>query len=501
MTEGLDPRTPVLVGVGTCADDVDAIELMVRAARGAGRDAGASSLLGRLDRISITKGTWSHANPSRTVGHAVGAPEATTVLVELGIPQQAVIDETCAALLDGTADVALVAGGESKAHDARRLRASTQADAAGIATVFRSDLDEDEEPPDIHRQPEGDLVDPAEIAAGLWAPIDQYPLIENALGAAEGCAPDVLRGEIASLYERFNVVARTNPEAAFPAPMTAAELAEFSPANRPLSFPYAKWHATQWTVDQAAALLFCTIEVAEASGIPRDRLVFPLVGLSSSHALPLTQRRDLHRWPAMAVLGRAAENRLGHPVVECNHHELYSCFPVAVRVQQRELGLPLDGTPTVTGGMSFAGGPFNNYVFQSTAAMARRLRREGGRGLVTSVSGLLTKPGLAVWSATSDGGPPLFADLGDEVAATTPSVEEVRLEHEGAATVVSYTVTHEVQEPKELILIVETDDGARVIGRSDDPSLVEQAMRQGLVGERFIGRWPSPIVHDRPGGT
>ena len=54
--------------------------------------------------------------------------------------------------------------------------------------------------------------------------------------------------------------------------------------------------------------------------------------------------------------------------------ELYSCFPSAVRVQQRALGLPLDGTPTVTGGMAFAGGPFNNFVLQSMAAVVPLLR-------------------------------------------------------------------------------------------------------------------------------
>ena len=52
--------------------------------------------------------------------------------------------------------------------------------------------------------------------------------------------------------------------------------------------------------------------------------------------------------------------------------------------------------------MSFAGGPFNNFVLQSTAAMIAELRNEpAARGLVTTVSGMLSKPGLAIWSATA----------------------------------------------------------------------------------------------------
>ncbi len=109
----------------------------------------------------------------------------------------------------------------------------------------------------------------------------------------------------------------------------------------------------------------------------------------------------------MEVLGRAAAARIGRPVAEVDRLELYSCFPAAVRVQQRALGLDPVGTPTVTGGMAFAGGPFNNFVLQSTAAMAHVLRDEpGALGAVTTVSGLLTKPGIGVWSATPDGRPP-----------------------------------------------------------------------------------------------
>jgi len=56
--------------------------------------------------------------------------------------------------------------------------------------------------------------------------------------------------------------------------------------------------------------------------------------------VPVSQRRDLHRWPAMEVLGRAAEAHLGHALAEIELAEVYSCFPAAVRVQQRALRLP-----------------------------------------------------------------------------------------------------------------------------------------------------------------
>ena len=72
----------------------------------------------------------------------------------------------------------------------------------------------------------------------------------------------------------------------------------------------------------------------------------------------------------MGVLGRAAARHIGRPLHEVPLAEVYSCFPAAVRVQQRELGLDPAGTPTLTGGMAFAGGPFNHYVLQSLRCSA-----------------------------------------------------------------------------------------------------------------------------------
>ena len=183
----------------------------------------------------------------------------------------------------------------------------------------------------------------------------------------------------------------------------------------------------------------------------------------------------------MRVLGDAAADRIGHPLAECDHVELYSCFPLAVRVQQRELGLPTDGTPTITGGMTFAGGPFNSFVLQATAAMARRLREEPGRGLVTTVSGMLTKPGLAVWATEPDDDPPLIRDYADEARAATATVDAVS-SFDVTATVAAYTITYEGLDPKELVAIVDTADGTRAIVKRSDPELLARATTDELVG-------------------
>ncbi len=283
-------------------------------------------------------------------------------------------------------------------------------------------------------------------------------------------------------------MAQANPFAAFPAPRDADEIARPGPANRPLAFPYNLWHSSQWTVNQSSALLICSAARAADAGVPPDRWLFPHVALHCSSAVTLTARRHLQAWPAMAVLGRAAATHLGRPLHDLGLAELYSCFPVAVRVQQRELGLPTAGTPTLTGGMAFAGGPFNHFVLLSTVAMGRRLRDDAGElGLVTTVSGMLSKPGLAVWGATppaADGRPADLASEADAATETQP-VAEVPPADPVRATVVSFTVTYggaDRLEPERTVIVADLPDGVRTAATCEDASTARAALAEGLVG-------------------
>jgi acetyl-CoA C-acetyltransferase len=183
----------------------------------------------------------------------------------------------------------------------------------------------------------------------------------------------------------------------------------------------------------------------------------------------------------MAVLGRAARDHLGRGLDTLQHVELYSCFPAAVRVQQRELHLPERSTPTITGGMTFAGGPLNNFTYQATVAMAERLREDPGSvGLVSTVSGLLTKPGLAVWSTEAPGRPVLIADLAAQAAAATAAVETVA-DYHGPARVATYTVTYAGLNPQTVVVIADTPNRRRCVAVSNDVRLAEQATRDELI--------------------
>ena len=130
-----------------------------------------------------------------------------------------------------------------------------------------------------------------------------------------------------------------------------------------LAAPYTKWHCSQWNVDQAAAFVLCSTEAADRAGVPAERRVHPLAAVESNHMLAISRRAQLHRAPAARLAAERIADLTGIDVAACDVVDLYSCFPSAVRIQARELGLPLDddGRPlSVGGGMTFGGGPLAN---------------------------------------------------------------------------------------------------------------------------------------------
>lgn len=498
MTDAAHPaRRPVLVGVGTVHDrDPDLpgtpepADLMVLAARRAvadavGHGAATSAVRARLvdavGSVAVPVGNWDYPDPARLVADALGAVGASTIRVEVGVSQQTPLRVAAEDIRAGRIDAALVVGAEAHATRTRILRAGGQPVETTQPGVE----------PDQRWSPTGEFMAQPEIDAGIWEPVEQYALIESALAAARGWDQDRQLDHVADLWARFNAVARTQPDAAFPEPREAAWLRAPGPGNRLLAHPYAKWHSTQWGVDQGAALLLCSTGLADELGVAPDRWVRPRVLVESSHAVSLTRRDRMDRWPAMHVLGAAAQDHLGAPLGDVPVVELYSCFPSAVQVQQRELGLGEDRTPTITGGMAFAGGPFNNFSYQAHAAVVRRLRSgPDATGLVTTVSGLLTKPALAVWSTdadSDDGGDEgraedLFADLADGARAAT-ATREVTADATGPARVAAATATSTTRGSADRVVVVaDLPDGRRWVGTSSDATLVRRVLDGASVG-------------------
>jgi acetyl-CoA C-acetyltransferase len=236
-------------------------------------------------------------------------------------------------------------------------------------------------------------------------------------------------------------------------------------------------------VDQSAALVLCSVEAARRLGVPEDRWVFPLAGTDAHDTPFVSNRENLHSSPAIRVAGRRVLELAGLGLDDVRHVDLYSCFPSAVQIGATELGLSHDRQLTVTGGLTFAGGPWNDYVTHSIATMAGVVRADPGSiGLCSANGGYTTKHAIGLYSTTPPSDGFRWEDVQDEVdAITTP--RDFAEEHEGPVTIESYTVMHERDgSMQQAIVPCLTDDGRRTWAISTDADLMKAMTTDDLVG-------------------
>lgn len=481
----IDERTPAVVGVGLVAQRIESsleatepIDLMIRASRAAGADAGQPSLLADLDRVYVPIGRWRYRDPGGLIAGAVGAKRATTVSALVGVSQQTVIADACSRIAAGEIETALVVGGEA---GYRLLRSRIE------GTELRDR--ESPDPSDVVWKPEKDIVPAFEREAGLGNDaVGYYAVLESAYRVSRGISRDERKREVAAQYHALSRVAAANPDGWDEEVVSLEAILE----GRPLADPYGKFHVANWSVDQASALLITSAAAAKRAGVPASKLVFPQSSAEANYMVNITARAELERCPGAEVAARAALGAAQCRAADLDWVELYSCFPIAMDLYADALGLAPDAARSFTGGMPFAGGPFNNFVLHATAQLAKRLReRPGARGLVSTVSGILTKQGFAVWGTEPN--PEGFGalDVTDETRrgfAERPVVSDYR----GAGRIAGYTVMHDRKGPRTGVAVVDTDDSRRTVAGNDDPGLTAAMMAEEWVGRRVevdAGRW------------
>lgn len=474
----LDPRTPVLVGVAQAVhrDGVDgaveAVEMMTDVVCLAFADAGAPGLGSATTGLWVVNGAWRYPDPGRIVADRLGASQAHTGRsTDGGNSPQALVNQAALRLQRGDHDVVVIVGAET-IHSRRRARSA----GVKVPTTAQPAIE-----PDEIVGAELAMNADHEVAAGLGAPVHFYPLFESALRASRGETLDQHRDRIARLWERFNAVAVENPFAWRRDPLNWRDIRQATPENRMVGFPYTKAMNSNWDLDQAAALVLTTVERASAAGVASDRWVFPLAGTDAADTAQVSNRYELHRSPAIRHAGRRVLALGGVGVDDLAHVDLYSCFPSAVQVAAHELGLGLDRELTVTGGLTFAGGPLNNYVSHSIATMVQRLRHDsGGVGLCTANGGYLTKHAMGLYSAD----PPPDGFRYDDVQPTVDAepTRRAAVDHVGSGTIEAYTVMHDHDGPTVALTAVRTAEGERAWGRSDDPALMEAMCETEHVG-------------------
>lgn len=483
MAGSFDPRTPVLIGTGQFSNRVDRgaeplepVALMAEALRLAEADSGATGVLAGADSIRvINQLSWRYRNPGLAAAALIGAPVRESQYTVMGGNYvQTLVNRTALDILEGRNDLVLLTGGE-----AWRTRGAAKKEQRDLGWTEQPE----DTPPPVQVGGDEDLIGPAELARAIFLPTQVYPMFDIALRAAEGMSVDEHRRTVAALWSDFSEVAAENPNAWIQRRFSTDELMTATPDNRMIGFPYTKLLNSNNNVEQGAALILCSAERATSLGVPRDRWVFVHAGADAHDHWFVSNRGDLHSSPAIRTAGAAALDLAGIGVDDLAFVDLYSCFPAAVRVAARELGLGSDRRLTVTGGMSFAGGPWNNYTMHGIATMSGILREHPGeRGLCTANGGYLTKHAFGVYATE----PPVagafrWSDTQDEVDALPG--RDVALEHDGPVTVEAYTVLHDRDgSPERAIAAVLLPDGRRAWGASTEPDEMAALLTSEGVG-------------------
>ncbi|MFC8529890.1 acetyl-CoA acetyltransferase [Nocardia sp. NPDC057227] len=478
----LDPRTPVLVGTGQYTEREggrEPIDLLADAARAAAADAGTPGLLAAVRAVRVVGLlSWRYRDPGALLADRLGAQGCSTGYTgNGGNSPQTLVNRAAAQIAAGELDVALIGGAESW-RTRMKLRGN------GIRPEWTV---QDESVPKAELVvPEVAMAAESERRIGLDRPAYVYPLFEQALRIAAGTSIAEHREHIGALWSDFSAVAAANPHAWTRRAHSADEIVTATPGNRWIAAPYTKLMNSNNMVDQAAALLLCSVETAERFGVPRDRWIFPHAGTDARDTDAVAARGALHRSPAIRIAGARALALAGAGLDEIAHVDLYSCFPSAVQVAAAELGLPLRDPArplTVTGGLTFAGGPWNNYSTHAIAAMATVLRRAPGElGLVTANGGYLTKHAIGVYGTEPPAAGFRYEDVQAEV--DREPVTAVLDSYAGHAEIESWTVVHDrAGAPETAFVAARVPGGARILARSTDSGTLHGAATDDIAGK------------------
>jgi acetyl-CoA C-acetyltransferase len=486
----VDPRTPVIVGVGQFTERIDdpdyrgmsAVDLATAAVRAALTDTGAD-VTGVAQAIEVFAGLrqfeictpfsdpplGASDNYVRSVARRVGADPARAVLEPIGgNGPQKLVTEFAGAIAAGDVEVALVLGSEP-----------------GSTAKYYADRDEK---PDFTEHVGGQLEDRgygfehymSEYTAkhGLTGAPVQYGLLDNARRSRLGLGVADYRTRMAELFSPFSRVAAKNPFASSPVERSVAEIVTVTDDNRMICDPYPRLLVARDTVNQGAAALLMSVAAARRLGVPEAKWVY-LRGHADQTEQDLLDRVELGVSISAKQAVAEALRVAGVGVADVATFDLYSCFPFPVFAVCDEFGLAADDPRglTLTGGLPYFGGPGNSYSLHGLAETVAEMRSKPGEfGLIGANGGVMSKYSVGVYSTEpADWAQNRSTTLQADIAAL-PRVAVTR-NADGAGVVETYSVRYD-WPVRTGIIIGRLDDGSRFLAIAEDEDLVA-AMTDG----------------------
>ncbi|MCG8440213.1 MAG: acetyl-CoA acetyltransferase [Caulobacterales bacterium] len=462
-------RTPVIFAIGEAIDrpaDLEAakepVDLMAEALRTAEADSGAR-WLDRLDSLRVIGvASWRYKDPAGLVCDRLSIDPARKIKAGMGGEKPIrLIHEAALAIQRGESQATAIVGGEAQ-NAARKAR------RAEVRLPWTPRASREEAWGDLEDTTLGVRAQAAKL--GVKSPVHIYPMFENAYQAKHGQAPTEGIRHSALIWAEYARASADNPYAWSRTARDVKDIAMISPDNRMISFPYPKLMVANDSVNQAAAVIVASLAFAREAGAREDDLIYLHGGASAREADDFLSRDRYDRCPALeAVLEEACRQAGGANAFDLL--ELYSCFPIVPKMALDVLfaqGLSLTAQPSVTGGLTFFGGPLNNYMTHAVCAMTRKLRADAGEiGLLYGQGGAMTKHHALIVSRRpfSEALPESYsvqprAEAKRDLAPATPD------RYEGAASIESYSADYGADgEPGHADVIARTPNKERILAQ------------------------------------
>jgi len=451
----------------------EALFLMDQAVKEALSDSGNKSIKDHIDEIRIPKGFWRYRDPGKWIAKNNDFKTIpTTYVTKIGVLQQNLINEACLKIENGEINASIILGGEARYKQLRSVIEKKE--------YFETKLDEN---PDFYIKAKEDLYGDDELEELGAMAVGYYATMETAIRKNDDEKIEEHQNNIASMYEEFSKVASNNEDAWLDHPYSKKEILETSKKNKMLAYPYNKLHCTSWNVNQSAALIICSEELANKLEIDNKKRVYPISSSENNHMIAIQQRPKLYESLGMIYAAKSINRMMEQLDIRLDAYDLYSCFPAAVKMFSKSLELGSEIPKTITGSMPYAGGPLNSFVIHSTVKMIQKIRAlEARHGLVTGVSGMMTKQSFCVWGKEYQE-QFIFDDVTERAKLDEKPVELSNIA-EGEGEIIGYTIIEGSEHASKAVLYLDDEKKHRKVVSSLDKNFINLLMEEEWVGKK-----------------
>lgn len=464
-----------------CVSPKDPMGLMEEAVRSAAQKLKNPDTLAMADGILVVKSLSAfYTDPANDLARRLGLSPKFTFQSRIGgNSPQTMINRAAGMIARKELNMVLIAGAESYVP---RGTEETRCESALLKGM-----------PEDYSDDDASGVTPLEAAYGIEHPMQGFPLFETALWGASGLPLAEYMKSVADFWSGFSRVAADHPYSWTRTPRSPEEILTPTSANRPIAFPYTKYMNSFITVDQGAAVILMSADLAESRGAARGRTVYFCGGGYAEDRQPyMIQKSDFTVSPPLKAAVDKALDRSGMTIGEIDCFDLYSCFPCAVSIAKKMMGLSgQDQRPmSLTGGLGFFGGPGNNYNLHAVATLCDMIsENRTTTGLVTALGWFMQKHAAGIYSARA----PRNAlddhhlqDLSDSLAGPEPV--DIDEDPKGQGIIETYTVVYRRdRSPDYGVIYGRTKAGKRFIAKSvQDERLFNLMTSQNLIGREVV---------------